>query len=423
MTVTRRGTTFHLRKRIPRRFLRVDDRAFVWVSLHTDSESHAKKKAAVVWAEMIEAWEAKLAGAQDDGEERMAAARSLAARRGFRFLLAPDVARLPIGEILDRAEKVVTPKGRIDKLEAAALLGGAKPPLLTVTKALKRYWNVSRDQQIGKSEDQIRRWKNPRKKAVANFIEALGADIPIQDIGTRELFQFREWWIEKMADEGLTANSANKDFIHLVAVLRAVARPEEIDLRFDTKGLNLKEKAKGTRPPFSENWIRERLLAPNALDGLNDEARDILLMMLNTGARPSELAALTGPEIRTEDPVPHVSIEGLGRELKTVNAKRKIPLIGVSLEAARRHPNGFPRYADNPGLSDTINKFLRENHLLETPQHSLYGLRHAFEDRMLRAGIDNRIRADLMGHALQRERYGAGGGLEHVHAILLPISF
>ena len=150
MTVTRRGTTFHLRKRIPRRFSRVDDRAFVWVSLHTDSESHAKKKAAVVWAEMIEAWEAKLAGVQDDGEQRMASARNLAAQRGFRFLPASGVAMLPLNEVLDRVERVTARKGRVDKLEAAALLGGAKPPLLTVTKAFKRVrrrmiWNSGAD--------------------------------------------------------------------------------------------------------------------------------------------------------------------------------------------------------------------------------------------------------------------------------------
>lgn len=147
-----------------------------------------------------------------------------------------------------------------------------------------------------------------------------------------------------------------------------------------------------------------------------------MLIMLNTGARPSELQALTSSRIVLDADVPHISIEGEARTLKSPRARRKIPLTGVSLEAARRHPEGFPRYQDNPALSATVNKFLRENGLTESPKHTLYGFRHSFEDRCLAAGIDERIRRDLLGHALTREEYGAGGTLEHVHRLLLPIA-
>jgi integrase len=89
----------------------------------------------------------------------------------------------------------------------------------------------------------------------------------------------------------------------------------------------------------------------------------------------------------------------------------------------RAHPDGFARYrGSSASLSATINKYLRANDLLETPEHSLYGLRHSFEDRMLAAGIDERIRRDLMGHSLQRERYGDGGSLEMLSALLVPVS-
>ncbi|WP_366942749.1 hypothetical protein [uncultured Paracoccus sp.] len=49
----------------------------------------------------------------------------------------------------------------------------------------------------------------------------------------------------------------------------------------------------GQRPPFSSGWIQDKLLAQGALDGLNEEARAILLAMVNTGGRPSEIANLT----------------------------------------------------------------------------------------------------------------------------------
>ena len=109
--------------------------------------------------------------------------------------------------------------------------------------------------------------------------------------------------------------------------------------------------------------------------------------------------------------------------MKSEYARRIIPLVGVSLRAFQECPEGFPRYADNPSLSATVNKFLRENKLLETAGHSMYSLRHAFEDRMLAAGVDDRIRRDLFGHRLDRERYGRGASLEHLHRIVQSLAF
>lgn len=95
----------------------------------------------------------------------------------------------------------------------------------------------------------------------------------------------------------------------------------------------------------------------------------------------------------------------------------------MSLEAIKAMPAGFPAYAQKSAtLSATVNKFLAENKLLETDAHSMYSLRHAFEDRMLTAGIDERIRRDLLGHGLKRERYGKGGDMEHVHGLLAAIA-
>jgi integrase len=144
--------------------------------------------------------------------------------------------------------------------------------------------------------------------------------------------------------------------------------------------------------------------------------------MINTGYRPSEGAALLPQHIQLEGAVPHILIRPEGRQLKSKNAKRTLPLTGISLEAIRECRNGFPRYRDKPGLSATINKFLRENALMESDDHVLYSLRHAFEDRLLASGVDERIRRDLMGHGLGRERYGNGASLEMAHALLQRIA-
>lgn len=421
MTIMRRQKTLYLRKRVPTRYRSVDDRESVWLSLATDSEEVARQKAPIVWADMIEAWEAKLEGRDAEAEGRIAAAKNLAKRRGFRYMPAAEVARLPLEDLLSRLESVVTAKGTIDVQEAEAALGVADLPKLTVSKALTSYWSLSKAKTIGKSEDQLRRWKNPRMKAIGNFIEVVGDKI-ITDITTADLFAFRSWWVDKMERDGVTANSANKDFVYLTSTLREVARANDIELRFATRGLALDEGKPAQRPAFSAEWISDKLLRPGALDGLNGEARAILLGMVNTGYRPSEGAALTEDLIRLDANVPHIRIAPVGRQLKSHNAERVIPLCGVSLEAFRAYKAGFPRYADNPALSDTVNKFLRENGLLETADHSLYSLRHSFEDRMLAAGVDERIRRDLMGHRLDRERYGKGASLEHLHEVVSRIA-
>lgn len=83
-TVILRESVWHIRKRVPVRYASVEPRSIVHVSLHTDSRAVATTKASQVWAEMIEAWEAKLEGHESIANDRMAAARNLAQRRGYR---------------------------------------------------------------------------------------------------------------------------------------------------------------------------------------------------------------------------------------------------------------------------------------------------------------------------------------------------
>ena len=392
-----RGKSYQLYRRVPKRYAAIELRTFVWLSLHTDSLSVANSKADRAWSQMIEAWEARLAGDTADADQRFAAAKELAAVRGFRYLDAAKVAEQPIQEILVRVKAVPLRDGVPDRIEAAAVLGGAQGVGLTVTKALDQYWTLAADKTLGKSDDQLRRWRNPRLKAINNFVAVVG-DKPIADITADDMLDFRQWWFDRI-EAGLSTNGANKDLIHVGDVLKTVNRMKRLHLDLPVSGLSFKKGEAQTRPPFSAEWIKDKLLAPDARSGLNDQARAILLAMVNTGARPSELAALTSECIRLDHEVPHISIEAVGRQLKSANARRVIPLLGVSLEAVIAFPDGFDRYRGSSAtLSGTINKYLRDNGLLETDRHSLYGLRHAFEDRLLAAGVGERIRRGFFWH-------------------------
>lgn len=75
MTIMKRGSTYHLRKRVPRRYEGVEERKSIWVSLHTDSLTVAQQKAPIAWQHIVEGWEARLAGDTSDAEKRFEAAR------------------------------------------------------------------------------------------------------------------------------------------------------------------------------------------------------------------------------------------------------------------------------------------------------------------------------------------------------------
>ena len=90
MAIKKRGKIYQLVQRVPRRYQPVEARETVWISLHTDSETAAKVKAPLAWAQMIEAWEARLAGDSQDAESRFEAAKELAAMGTFATCPPPE---------------------------------------------------------------------------------------------------------------------------------------------------------------------------------------------------------------------------------------------------------------------------------------------------------------------------------------------
>lgn len=420
-----RNNSYYIRRRVPLRYQTVEPRKIVHICLNTDSLAHAEIKAKMVWEQMIEAWEDRLDGNRPAGDARMATAMKIAARRGYRFVQVDEVATLPIEDLLHRVESIVDRRGRLNMADADAALGLPSAPSLSVSEAVDEFYSVAEDRIIGKSKDQVRRHKSPRRRATANFITAVG-DKALHEITTDDWFRFRKWWLDRVKAGSVTLETANKDITYLKAMWNTLSIAKSIPLAYNTNGVMFRVETRrdSTRPPITPEWIKTKILAPGALTGLNTDARIILLGMVNTGYRPSEGAGLTPARVHLEGEVPYIEIAPEPtRRLKNANSRRTIPLTGVSLEAFREQPGGFARYADSSAtLSATVNKFLRENGLLPSPDHSMYSLRHSFEDRMLEAGIDERIRKDLLGHTLERERYGEGGRLPFIHGLLQNIA-
>ena len=411
--LTKRDGIFHYFRRVPKRYQAVDPRGFVEVSLDTRDERIAERRKPEI-AKAVEAlWEARLLGTSDEAEDLYQSAIQIARLEGFDYKPSAAIARSPIDDVLARLERLEQ-KGVADEPTVRALLGGRDAPAMSLRRALAEFFDLTRDRQMRKTKDQLRRWKNPRQKAVENFCNVVG-DMPVIEIRRSHALVFRAWWVDRMQDEGLTANSVNKDIGHLSQILNTVSEAHELELPPVFAKLRLTEDRRSQRAAFETDWIVTRLLADGALGGLNTEARLIVLCMVETGLRLGEACNLDRSMIRLDGDIPHVDIRPTDeRRLKTPYSERMVPLIGVSLEALQQAPSGFPRYADSAsGLSALVNKFMRDKGLMPSDNHTLYSLRHSFADRLTATDASDMVHTALMGHKLGRPMYGEGPTLAH----------
>lgn len=237
--------------------------------------------------------------------------------------------------------------------------------------------------------------------------------------GARKFYKF---WKGRVApNDGPSTHSAssgNRDIGNMRQLYRTYhAHIGDRDRQNPFDGLVFSEKIKRSRPAFAIDWLKKEFLGSEKLIGLNREARGIVLMMIETGARPSELANLGRNTIFLDVEVPYIEIAPRDdpddpREIKTASSIRQIPLVGVALAVAKHFPDGFPKYWNNERtLSNTLNKSLKVNGLLPTLRHSAYSIRHSFENRMKEGLVDEELRRALMGHTIDRPKYGGGGSL------------
>lgn len=423
-----KGRRYHYKRRVPVTLAHLDDRApHVRQSLNTTDLILARRKRDILEGADDALWQAMLEGVEP--AITMSAYDATVARaKALRFVYreASSVAEVPLPELVQRVSTMAKAGG--SKAVDRAVLGFHVRPRIKISEAFDVYVDqIAGDDLRGKSEQQRKDWLKVKKRALTNFIEIVG-DLPISTITRDDALKVFEFWRARISptDAELDAgklithspSSGNRDLGNLRILFGDYHRHiGEMDRFNPFVGLSFADDEEKTRPPFTVEWIRDTIMAPGVLAGLNDEARAIPLLMIETGARPSELSNLMPGDIILDHDVPHLSIRPRRerhnpREIKTTVSIRQIPLVGVSLAAAKAHPHGFPRYREKSnGLSGTLMKYFRENGLFPTQEHAIYSFRHSFEDRMKEAHIDEELRRILMGHALDRPRYGAGGSL------------
>lgn len=422
--VEKQGDWYHYRREVPREYRNVDPRRNVRQALKTKDRAHAIDLAKDVDKRVVAYW-ASLANSQSTHTgTKFRAAMDLASHYGVPFRPFDEVMQLPKTDFVDRAA-ILADAGAGDKTRFQALYGTVKTPKIPISNLLDEYEKLAKEELAGKSDDQMRVWRNPRKKAIANWCSVVG-DTDVAELDQYKAMSFRDWWLDRVDTDGIKPSSANKDLSHLAKMSRDVCRFHRIASSDPFRGMMLREEEEPEKHPFSRDFVTGHILRPGALDTMNAEARALVLIVASTGARPSEVAALPGEFFHLDDNIPYVEITPhSARKLKTKYSKRVIPLCGSALTGARMllglSSRGY--LARTSSLSATVNKYFSEHGLRETPEHSFYSFRHTFQDGLTALEVPDRIQTELMGHKFDRPVYGKGPTLAHKLTIVDRLAF
>ncbi len=428
-----RNGRWHYVRRVPENVAQIDQRGMIRTSLRTCSlELARKRRDAMVeadnayWSTLIESG----TGVAEQVVSRYRASKERAMARGYIYTPVDQLAQTAqLTDILSRLTDALRVPARDQKEEVEALLGGTTPQKLKVSDAFDLYCKeIAVGDLHGKSSKQKKDWEKVKRRAVNNFISLCG-DLHMDEISRKHGREFYNWWGKRLnpddGSKGLHPNSANRDIGNLRKLFREYWLYEGDEKRDNPfNNLRYSDNIYKEIPVFTDDWIRTRILTKQALSSLNKEATLLVYALIETGCRPSELANIRAEHIHLNESAPYLEIKPTQeRQLKSRSAMREIPLVGVSLQAMKLSPSGFPRYRDKGNsLSVLLLKTFRKQGLFPTEDHRIYSFRHSFEKRMLEAGIDYDLRCTLMGHSNSRPSYGDGGSMEYRRNELLKIA-
>lgn len=428
--LTQRNGVWHFVRRVPVEYAQYDPRGIVKLStkirVAIDRTGVKAARVAAKLNEKLELYWRGLSGGQAI-EAKQAWRDAVARARALDLEYVPpaQIAQQPITEILSRIETLMDHERWRQPPVRHAVLGAVPRPEFKVSNLYDEYADAKRVRLSKMSPDQQRKWKSAKKRAADIFLEYLDTDKALHEITRGDALGYAKVWEDRVIDEGIHPGTANKNITHITGMIRTVDRVHQLQLDLAVfSHLRLEGGRNRSRKPFSVDHIVSKILAPGALDDLNAEARDVVYVVIETGARPSEIVNLDAGRIMLTANIPHIRIKPEGRLLKNEVSERDIPLVGMALEAMRRNPEGFPRYFDSGStLSGTLMKHFKARDLLPSEEHSIYSLRHSFKDRLKNVLAPEELIDETMGHSIDKPKYGDGYGLqkklEFIQAIAL----
>jgi len=431
---------FTARLQVPTQFQMLAGKSEVWQATGTTDYGEALDFRSKWRRQKLAEWNSELAEADPPNQKsRYQLAAEIAISRGEEYRTADSIADLRIEDLLGRVEGLKAAGDAPTSVAAQAILGGIEMPRMTLMEVARSMPERFPEDYNGKTEKGKKGWASRWTRPSAKFVEVIGADPDFINIERKQGVVFRDALKDLVLDDdGLKAETAIKELQNLNGLWNRHFEALGVDSeevppspwRNLSKPLYKLAEGDGQKFEIPVDYL-QKIIAPGALDSMNEEARDLIYVLIETGARQSEITDLPPSSIFLDAKIPHIKIQRekgeFARNIKNSSSEREIPLVGVALEAMRRHPEGFPRYRGKGTFSAAANAFLHDNGLLPE-MITIGGTRHSFEKRMKRVCIDSDDRGAMMGHSIKRIRgrevYGdpldLQEKLEIHHKIILP---
>jgi integrase len=407
----KRNGFWQLVRRVPQEYEGVDRRKVVvmttGIAIVDDPKGIAAKRVVAELDETLFAcWRDKKAGRIATAAEAFDKAVKRSRELGFPYRQNHELNKDAEG-LVERIETLIERQEGQKKEDVFAVMGAiAKPPIM-LSDMIDVFKELNLAECSKRSPKKQLRWDVSRKTALNLFIEIIGGDRAMGDLTFDAVMDVNAHLQKKIADKKIVHDTANKTIGRVAALWRDINRQKRLGLADCFTNTRIRGGDDKKRVAFPVAHVQDKILAAGMFDALNDEARDVIYIVAETGMRPSEVVNLLPEHIVLNHSIPHVNVVADKRVTKTKSAVRAVPLVGVALQAMKRHPEGFPRYYDNADtLEALVSKAFKNRKLFLEKGQTFYSLRHTFENRLQGIRAPEKVVTFLMGHAWHREKYG-----------------
>jgi integrase len=255
----------------------------------------------------------------------------------------------------------------------------------------------------------------------------------VKVIGNLEAFEVKRAdvrrWIEAQQRQGLAPGTITRRLGALRAATGRLYLDHDIERPnpFASHRIASGGGSERDRVPFNRAMLA--LIARYIQSGaVGFETRAIIQIMQCTGLGPAEAGGLLAGDVFLDHEVPHLYVRANAlRPLKARSRDRRVPLLGVALDAAGEAvslADGAPTLAGEASgalfsfnrsgrgadtISAKINKAIRRSGVPQSPRLVAYSFRHGVAEALRQVGAPYHVTRQLLGHSTREiaDRYGS----------------